>query len=146
MCIRDRSYYVAVQDANGCVAQSATPVRVEEPNADITVGGFMRDNPSGNGLSDGSIQLSGGGISGGTAPYRYNWIDTDGVSVGALANLPLRSQGIYTLTVLDTADCAKTFAQQTLVDCFDVDETIVNLSGFELGNGSIRRWLCCIND
>ena len=132
-----QSYYVAVQDANGCVAQSATPVRVEEPSADITVGGFMRDNPSGNGLSDGSVQLSGGGISGGTAPYRYNWIDAAGVSVGTLANLPSRRQGIYTLTVLDTAGCAKTFAQQTLVDCFDVAETIVNLSGFELGNGSI---------
>ena len=44
---------------------------------------------------------------------------------------------IYTLTVTDANSCQKTFAQQTLSDCFDVDETIINLTGFELG-----EWFC----
>ena len=37
------------------------------PGADLAVGGFTRDNPSSIGGVDGSVQLSGGGVTGGTS-------------------------------------------------------------------------------
>ncbi|MDB9883926.1 hypothetical protein OAC66_02340, partial [Cyclobacteriaceae bacterium] len=132
------SYFVAVQDDNGCIekADGATAT-VTAPSADITVGGFARDNPSALSGTDGSVQLSGGGVSGGTPGYLYSWVNAAGTEVGTSANLSSRGAGIYTLTIEDSKACKKTFAQQTLIDCFDVEETIVNLTGFELGNGQI---------
>jgi len=132
------SYFVAVQDDNGCIekADGATAT-VTAPSADITVGGFARDNPSALSGTNGSVQLSGGGVSGGTPGYLYSWVNAAGTEVGTSANLSSRGAGIYTLTIEDSKACKKTFAQQTLIDCFDVEETIVNLTGFELGNGQI---------
>ena len=69
--------------------------------------------------------------------YLYSWVNAAGTEVGTSANLSSRGAGIYTLTIEDSKACKKTFAQQTLIDCFDVEETIVNLTGFELGNGQI---------
>ena len=139
------SYFVAVQDDNGCIekADGATAA-VTAPSADITVGGFARDNPSALSGTDGSVQLSGGGVTGGTSGYTYRWVKSNGDVVGTSANLTMATatatvvpSEIYTLTVTDANSCQKTFAQQTLIDCFDVDETIVNLTGFELGDGSV---------
>ena len=108
------------------------------------MGGFTRDNPSSIGGVDGSIQLSGGGVTGGTSGYTYSWVKSNGDVVGTSANLTTATASfcnvpseIYTLTVTDANSCQKTFAQQTLSDCFDIDETIINLTGFELGDGSI---------
>ena len=41
-----KSYYVAVQDANGCVTPYGSAVRIETPSADITISSFTRNNPS----------------------------------------------------------------------------------------------------
>ena len=139
------SYFVAVQDDNGCITKSnGASTTVTGPGTDLAVGGFTRDNPSSIGGVDGSVQLSGGGVTGGTSGYTYSWVKSNGDVVGTSANLTTATatsgtvpREIYTLTVTDANSCQKTFAQQTLSDCFDVDETIINLTGFELGDGSV---------
>mgnify|MGYP001326523118 CR=1 FL=1 len=140
-----QSYFVAVQDENGCIAKAnGAATTVNGPIADLSVGGFIRDNPSTIGGTNGSVQLSGGGATGGTPGYTYKWVKANGDQVGTDPNLTQATatsgnvpEETYTLTVTDANSCQKTFAQQTLTDCFDVDETIINLTGFELGNGSI---------
>ena len=139
------SYFVAVQDDNGCITKSnGASTTVNGPGTDLAVGGFTRDNPSSIGGVNGSVQLSGGGVTGGTSGYTYSWVKSNGDVVGTSANLTTATatsgtvpSEIYTLTVTDANLCQKTFAQQTLSDCFDVDETIINLTGFELGDGSV---------
>ena len=69
------SYFVAVQDDNGCIEKSnGAATTVNGPSADLAVGGFTRDNPSSINGVDGSIQLSGGGVTGGTSGYTYSWV------------------------------------------------------------------------
>ncbi len=60
---------------------------VNGPGADLAVGGFTRDNPSSIGGVDGSVQLSGGGVTGGTSGYTYSWVKSNGDVVGTSANL-----------------------------------------------------------
>ena len=140
-----QSYFVAVQDENGCIVKAnGAATTVNGPSADLAVGGFTRDNPTTNGGVNGSVQLSGGGATGGTSPYAYRWVKSNGDQVGTQANLTQATatsgnvpEETYTLTITDDNSCQKTFAQQTLINCFDVDETIINLTGFELGDGSV---------
>ena len=139
------SYYIAVQDANGCVTPFGSPVRINSPAADIAISSFTRDNPSDLSGIDGSIDVT--GVSGGnSSSYSFNWINASNTQWSTTEDLDPTTvivtatgvpAGIYTLTVTDAKSCEKTFTQQTLTDCFDVAETLVNLSGFELGDGSI---------
>nr|WP_256471342.1 Ig-like domain-containing protein [Solitalea agri] len=88
------SYTLTVTDANNC-SQSIT-VNLNDLNGpQLTVDN--QTNVSCNGASDGAIQVS---ISGGTAPYTYNW--SSGQSIEDLSALPV---GTYTLTVSDANNC-----------------------------------------
>ena len=131
------AYFIAVQDDNGCIKKADGATRtIDDVTADITVGGFVRDFPTSLSGTNGSVQVF-AGVSGGTAGYTFEWLNAAGTSVGTKSTLSSVGEGIYTLTITDANSCKKTFAQQTLFDCFDVAETIENLSGFELGDGAI---------
>ncbi len=90
------TYAVTVTDASGC--QIVTAVTVTQPLAVTPV--LNSQNVSCGNISDGSIDLS---VSGGTAPYTYNWSHiTTGSEPQDVSGL---SAGFYTVTVTDANGC-----------------------------------------
>ena len=90
------TYGVTVTDANGCAAN--TEITVDEPTA-IAIQ-VDTEPDSGEGVGRATALVSGG-----TAPYTYDWgptVESDDVSVGGLAT------GEYTLTVTDDNGCTTT--------------------------------------
>ena len=100
------SYSVTVKDANNCTA-TATGIQVTQPPAALSLSS-TQVNISCNGGSNGSIDLS---VSGGTAPYTYDWSndgaedpDNDAQDLSGL------SAGTYTVTVTDYNGCTATLS------------------------------------
>ena len=90
------TYSVTITDANGCTAtQSRT---ITQPAAALNSSASASQNVSCFGGNNGSVSLS---VSGGTAPYTYNW------NIGASTqNLSGLSSGTYTVTVTDANGCS----------------------------------------
>ncbi len=86
-------YTLAVTDANGCTQFDNAEIKDPDPLAlDITL-----NDPACNNEANGSAEAI---VSGGTAPYSYNW--SNGVSETVNSNL---AAGTYTLTVKDFNEC-----------------------------------------
>jgi len=85
---------VTVADANGCQAISNASI---ENIANISVNVEGTGNPTCAGGTDGFISLA---ISGGTAPYIFNW--SNGATTEDISGL---GAGIYSVTVADSRDC-----------------------------------------
>lgn len=100
------TYDLTVKDDNLCTA--TTSITISEPSI-INLDNSNNINPTCNGSSDGSIDIT---ISGGTiaTAYTYNWATTDGSDVVAdsqdQTNL---SAGTYDITVTDDNLCASIF-------------------------------------
>ncbi len=96
------TYTVTVIDANNCVYDSIINVNnIVGPS--VTFNSLI--DPSCNGLSDASINMTAGS---GTLPYAtYNWTDASGTVVGLPNTDQLNniSDGCYTLTLIDAAGC-----------------------------------------
>ncbi|MDH7912674.1 gliding motility-associated C-terminal domain-containing protein [Winogradskyella sp. SYSU M77433] len=91
------TYNVIVTDANGCtISDSYT---INQPSQEL-VTSLSTSNVSCYGESDGSIDLT---VSGGTAPYTYNW--NTGATSQDLNNL---APGSYGVTVTDANGCTST--------------------------------------
>ena len=138
------NYYVAVQDANGCSLVGGSAA-VNEPTDLTATPTFTVINPSSVGGTNGSINTS--AISGGTGTITYTWVNSAGATVStSTANANLTTDaitglglaaGTYTLTATDANGCTKTYAQQTLIDCFNIEATITHLTQNSLGDGGI---------
>ena len=87
-------YRVTGTDANGCTI--ATAVTITQPSA-LTVA-TSRSNVSGNGLSNGSINLT---AAGGSTPYRFNW--NTGSTTKDVTGL---MAGTYAATITDANGCS----------------------------------------
>lgn len=97
------TYLVTVSDVNGCTGTAATTVS-EPSQLSLTT---QYNNPSCNGFSDGSTDVT---ATGGTAGYTYLWSDQ---STGTgLSNL---SQGTYSVIATDAHTCT-TSASFILID------------------------------
>ena len=88
------SYTVTVTDANGCMA--FTEITIEEPALPLSVSGTVSDESCA-GMADGAIDLA---ISGGTAPYTYEW--SNGSETGDIEGL---LPGFYQVIVTDDNGC-----------------------------------------
>lgn len=88
------TYSVTVTDANGCSANDA--VTVAQPS--LLSSSALASDASCNGGSDGTVDLS---VSGGTAPYTYNW--SNGASSQDLTDVPA---GAYSVVVYDANGCS----------------------------------------
>lgn len=87
-------YNVTITDANGC----STIATVTVNNATAIVTNIASNDPTCNGVCDGSITAT---ASGGTAPYSYLW-SPGGQTTGTITNL---CAGNYTVTVTDANGC-----------------------------------------
>ncbi|MBL0102641.1 MAG: SprB repeat-containing protein [Bacteroidetes bacterium] len=86
-------YTVTVSDANGCTASSTASVSEPAPLGLITSA-----IPAQCGYADGSASVA---VSGGVAPYSYNWAPANGLS-STLSNV---LAGSYTVIVTDANSC-----------------------------------------
>lgn len=91
------SYTVNVTDTKGCVSQDTT--LITEPLAALMVDSVSIQHVDCFGNSSGSATLF---VSGGTAPYSYNWNTTPSQTTVQASNIP---QGNYTYIVTDSNNC-----------------------------------------
>jgi hypothetical protein len=116
------TYNVTVTDANGCTqAALATVAQPTALNISTTP-----TNINCNGTSTGAITLT---VSGGTAPYTYNW--GGGVTTQNRTSL---TAGTYTVTVTDANSCTQTNSV-TLTQPTDVTLT-TSVSNIICGSGT----------
>ncbi|CAM1353794.1 conserved hypothetical protein [Tenacibaculum halocynthiae] len=103
--VKAGSYALTVVDVNGC--KITKEVKLIAPlNLEITE--LSLANPTGFGLSNGHIETS---IKGGTAPYTYTWVASNGISLPSNLHLENLQKGTYELKVKDSKGCSteKTF-------------------------------------
>ncbi len=92
-------YTVTITDANSCSITSSPVITITQPATPITITSPTNgiQNPTFNGASDGSIDIT---VSGGTSGYTYSW--SNGVTTQDITGL---SDGTYTVTVTDANGC-----------------------------------------
>ncbi len=117
------SYSVTVTDANGCQTSSSTSI--SEPSA-LSASASSQD-VSCNGGSDGSVDLT---ISGGTAPYSYNW--NNGANTEDLSGV---GAGSYSATVTDANGCVA-----------NANATVTEPSAISLGTSSTEASCAAATD
>jgi hypothetical protein len=113
LCPGNYTYHVV--DNNGC--ELTYSFDILSPQAPVV--SLVAINPS-NGGSNGSIDIS---VSGGIAPYTFEW--SDGSDAEDLSGVPA---GTYSVTVTDSNACSTVLENLVIWDVFDVAEN----SAFEL--------------
>ncbi|WP_442266686.1 T9SS type A sorting domain-containing protein [Tenacibaculum sp. ZS6-P6] len=123
------NYYVEIEDANGNTVRSSTIKFTEPEILELTLASSYVSCGIGN---DWTITST---VTGGTAPYRYIW--NNGETTADLNNIV---SGLYEVTVVDANGCSiKDDVSLVSPPEFNfTNESIENVSGFGLSNGSIR--------
>jgi hypothetical protein len=96
------TYTVSVTDQNNCMATNAVLVNfinIPEVLSNTTI------DEECDGTADGSIDLT---VSGGTAPYSYNWASTINPNYGTTQDLTNLIPDTYSVTVTDVNGCSAT--------------------------------------
>ena len=88
------TYTVTVTDANGCTV--STPVVITAPQPIATR--INTTNVTCSGGSNGAVSVN---VTGGTAPYSFNW--SNGATTSTVNNL---TAGVYMVTVVDAGGCS----------------------------------------
>jgi gliding motility-associated-like protein len=88
-------YEIIVSDANGCMAYDT--LQMTQPAQPILVQSVV--NPGDCGTTGGTINLL---VSGGTAPYAYQWAGDPSLNGPVAGNL---SPGVYSITITDAQGC-----------------------------------------
>lgn len=126
------TYAVTVTDANNCTGTFTSlvsqPASLSVTSSQVNVGCF--------GQSTGSINIT---VSGGTAPYTYNWTDiTTAPEPEDRTNL---AAGTYTVTVTDAAGCTSAPLSVTITQpaaALGLSAVATNVTCNGLGNGNIN--------
>ncbi|RYZ46165.1 MAG: T9SS type A sorting domain-containing protein, partial [Sphingobacteriales bacterium] len=98
----DGYYEVVITDANGCETYASSDIYDSQGSAPLEASGVAAIlangfNISCNGGNNGSVDLT---ITGGTAPYTYNW--SNGATTEDVQNL---AAGLHSVTVTDQNNC-----------------------------------------
>ena len=130
-------YSVTVIDANGCVIESAARPLDEPPPLNV-----RRDSVIQNacfGEAGGSAFIT---ASGGTLPYRYQWLDQSGTTVATSSDLIGAAAGRYTLIVSDERNCTDTLFTAQITETNTpialLDTTLMPVRCKSEATGSIR--------
>lgn len=110
-------FSVAVIDNNGCTV--ATDFEISEPTA-LSIDGSSTEEST-TGAGDASVNVT---VSGGTAPYSYDWSGPNGFSSDD-QNLTGVSAGDYEVTVTDANGCEITFSTDVTVSITELGAGIV---------------------
>lgn len=98
------TYTVVITDQYGCTATSSTTVSISNGPSSVAA---TPNSPSCNGGNDGTIDLA---ITGGTAPYSYNWSNGTTTGTGNGTTISGLSPATYNITITDVNGClASTF-------------------------------------
>ncbi len=138
------AYTLTVTDANGCTFITTQTAGGPSPMV-ITLDSI--NNATCTNTGDGEVQIT---VTGGTAPYTYNWI-SDSVSILTASDLTGVIAGDYTLIVTDASGCIITdsftidtefFVDVTVMDDFEVCpfSNEITVTGTNSGASS-ARWL-----
>jgi gliding motility-associated-like protein len=125
------NYVVTVTDNNGCSASHNIDVIAPQP---ITINLINQQNVSCNGGNDGSLTTI---VSGGVAPYDFNWNNYNYPNISNASNL---NSGVYLLNVTDANGCSAVtqFAITTPTALNTSINSITNISCFGANDGSIQ--------
>ncbi len=94
-------YEVVIYDGNGCRAELKN-IEITEPDV-LLVEEVDNQDVTCHGYSDGSVTVN---ATGGTSPYRYDWLTIAGADNGPVQNL--LTAGSYTIVVTDANGCVVT--------------------------------------
>ncbi|QXP56908.1 T9SS type A sorting domain-containing protein [Cellulophaga sp. HaHa_2_95] len=98
------SYIVTIRNENGCESQPSSSIFIDEPNLlEVTEVANSRQDATTNGGNDGAIFIA---ITGGVAPYTFDWTGPNGYASTA-QNLNTLSTGDYYLTLTDANLCTQ---------------------------------------
>ncbi|MFY7670837.1 SprB repeat-containing protein, partial [Tenacibaculum sp. MEBiC06402] len=130
------NYRVVVNDVKG-TSTSKDFSLTEPPRLSVTIS--SQNDVSCFDGNDGDINIT---VSGGTAPYTFEWTNALNVSFSASSeDVAGLKKGDYKVVVKDDNGCESVISdikmEQPTAPLSFVDETIINLTGFETNNGSI---------
>jgi gliding motility-associated-like protein/uncharacterized repeat protein (TIGR01451 family) len=105
------TYIVTVTDSKQCT--DTEEITITEPLAPLSATGIVANNNNCVGCSNGSIDLT---VSGGTAPYTFEW--SNGATSEDISNLP---NGTYSVEITDSKGCKANYT-------FIISESSINIA------------------
>ena len=112
-------YTVVVTDFRGCTAIATTDITSVTNTMSVSA---ISTNVSCYGSADGSTSVF---ASGGHAPYSYNWVGNNGLSLSILSSIQSLLAGTYSVTVSDTNNCTR----NTSVDIIEPLGILFDIAG-----------------
>ena len=112
-------YTVVVTDFRGCTAIATTDITSVTNTMSVSA---TSTNVSCYGSADGSTSVF---ASGGHAPYSYNWVGNNGLSLSILSSIQNLLAGTYSVTVSDTNNCTR----NTSVDIIEPLGILFDIAG-----------------
>ena len=117
------NYSVTIRDVNLCA--TTLNIEITEPAEVLSISNATIVNTTGNGLSNGSIDVT---ATGGTPSYSYEWrVNGTTAIIGTTNILPSIQAGDYEVTVIDSNGCTLqsvyTVTEPTLLEIISIDQT-----------------------
>jgi len=121
------TYSVTIQDDNGCTLNSGD-IEITQPSSHITITNPQITDVSTAGGSDGQIQVD---VSGGVAPYSFQWFDASNNSIGTANPIAGLSSGTYRVVATDDNGCSFEYTGIRVVqpgENLGFEKTVFNVS------------------
>ena len=113
------AYTVVVTDSRGCTATATADITNVTNTMSVSA---TSTNVSCYGSADGSTSVV---ASGGHAPYSYDWVGNNGLSLSTLSSIQNLLAGTYSVTVSDTNNCIR----NTSVDIIEPLGILFDIAG-----------------